>query len=252
MKYLLKLYDALGVAVFFLLCQALLLNLGGVEAFTMQNNNYIIRMGNVNSGAGVSEGGGNRLGITVGQTAPGLYSGTNYKVRAGFQYIHSIIPFTFTIAQTAIDFGVLSATNPVTRTNRLTVSNGSANGFAVTASENHQLLVPASGAVIPDTTCDNGLCTETASAAWTSTLTYGFGYRCDDVTGTNCDGGFAISDTYKQFADASNNELAQIVMSNANVGEELQSEITYKVNVSGTQPAGTYTNIITYIATPTF
>lgn len=219
--------------------------------FTMSNSNYIIKMGDINSAAGVSTGNNNKLGISVGQTAPGLYSGPNYKVRSGFQYLLSVIPFSFTLSQAAIDFGVLTATNPVTRTNTLTISSGTASGYTVTASSDHQLQVSTSGAVIPDTTCDSGTCSESAASLWSSTLTYGFGYRCDNVTGSGCVSGFS-NDYYKQFADASRSETSQNVMSGTNPSGEIKAQITYKVNISGTQAPGAYGNTITYIATPTF
>lgn len=227
---------------------------------TMYNDSFKLRMGNLNSIAGESSGSGFNLNITSGETGVGLYSGTNYKIRAGFQYINSIIPFSFSISSLSIDFGSLSPTNPVTRTNILTIDNQSAYGYAVTASENHQLLVPALGTLIPDTTCDAGNCSETTGTAWSSTLTYGFGYRCDAVTATNyCNSGFSTSTFYKQFADASKSETAQSVMSGPTNTTDLsglhisqQSTITYKTNISSTQAAGTYTNAITYIATPTY
>lgn len=229
---------------------------------TMYNDLYKIRMGNLNSIAGESSGSGFNLNITSGETGVGLYSGTNYKIRAGFQYINSIIPFSFSISSLAIDFGTLSPTNPVTRTNTLTIGNQSAYGYVVTASENHQLLVPASGALIPDTTCDAGGCSETTSAAWSSTLTYGFGYRCDSVSviyngaiSNGCVAGdlnFYNNPTfYKQFSDNSKSETAQGVMSGTS-GRNQQATITYKTNISSSQVAGTYTNAITYIATPTY
>ncbi|MBI4084689.1 MAG: hypothetical protein HY431_02185 [Candidatus Levybacteria bacterium] len=230
-------FNFLVVFLTFAFC---LLNLPLAEAFTMSNSNYTIRMGNVNTAAGKSTGANNKRG------------GSNYKLRAGFQYIHSLIPFAFSINQGEIDFGLLSPTNPVIRTNELSISNGSANGYTVTASENHQLLVTGSGALIPDTTCDDGTCTQSTSAAWTSTLVYGFGYRCDNVTGTGCASDFASNDSYKQFADDAKSEVAQSVMTGSNVGETKKVRITYKVNIAGTQAAGTYMNVITYIATPTF
>ncbi len=218
----------------------------------MSNSNYILRMSNLNSAAGNPSGSGYKLGVTVGQTAPGLYSGTNYKVRAGFQYIKSIIPFAFSISQTLIDFGTLTAANPITRTANLTISIGSANGYSVTAFENHQLLSPAGGSLIPDTTCDAGTCSQTTAAAWTSSLTYGFGYRCDNTTGTDCSTDFSGSTFYKQFADNSISEAPQTVMTGANVGRNKISQVTYKVNISSTQAAGFYNNAITYIATPKY
>lgn len=223
-----------------------------VSAFTMSNLDYILDMGNLNSFAGKKSNSQYTLTDTGGQLAPGLYSGSNYKVRAGFQYIYSIIAFRFSISSLLIDFGILSPTTPVTRTNTLTVSNGSAYGYAVTAFENHQLLVPSSGQIIPNTTCDAGICTTTTAAAWTSTLTYGFGYRCDNVSGTDCSTDFATSTFYKQFADDSAGQSPVAVMSGTNVGSNKQGQITYKVNISGTQAAGLYTNVITYIATPTY
>ncbi len=237
--------------VLFLLAQKVII-LPSVEAFTMSNANYVIEMGNLNSVAGKSTGPNNKLGITVGEIAPGLYSGTNFKVRAGFQYISSIIRFRFSISNTDINFGVLDPTSPVIRTNILTVSNGSAFGYSVTATESGQLRNPANGAIIPDTTCDAGNCTESTSAAWTSTLTFGFGYRCDNVTGTDCASGFSTSTFYKQFPDISKGESPQAVMSGANVGRNKQVQISYKANVSGTQAAGLYSNVITFVATPTF
>lgn len=223
-------------------------------AQTMSNTNYTLQMGNLNMTAGKPTGPSNKLNLTVGQTAPGLYSktGVNYKVRAGFQYIKSIIAFAFSISETNINFGTLSPTTPVTRTNNLTISNGSANGYQITAFENHQLSVPSTGSIIPDTTCDDGTCTESTSALWNNTLTYGFGYRCDNVTGTDCASGFTTANYYKQFADNSIPETAQAVMSGTNVGRSKQVQVTYKVNVSSSQPPGIYTNVITYIATPTF
>lgn len=232
------------------------------KAETMYNDLYRLQMGNLNSIAGKSAGSGFSLNITSGETAPGLFSGPNYKVRSGFQYISSIIPFSFTLSSILIDFGTLSPTNPVTRTQTLTVDNQSANGYIVTAIENHQLLVPASGALIPDTTCDAGTCTESTAAAWTSTLTYGFGYRCDSVSviynGATSNGCVAGDNTfysnptyYKQFADASKSESAVTIMSGTS-GRNQEATLTYKANISSAQPAGNYTNAITFVATPTY
>ena len=54
-------------------------------AQTMSNSSYILQMGNLNQAAGRPTGPSYKLNITVGQTGPGLYSGANYTVRAGFQ-----------------------------------------------------------------------------------------------------------------------------------------------------------------------
>jgi hypothetical protein len=231
---------------FFLIFLALSTRFAFAE--TMTNDWYILQMGNFNMSSGKPSGPSYSVSFTAGQIGPGLYSGANYTVRSGFQYIYTLVPFFFSISQTSIDFGTLSPANPVTRTNTLTVNNQSAGGYTVTSSENHQLLTPATGAIIPDTTCDDGLCTSSNATAWTSTLTYGFGYRCDDVSYSDCVTDFSNSTFYKPFSASPS---AAVVMSGAS-GANKESQITYKVNVSATQPAGTYSNIITYIAMPTF
>jgi len=228
-----------SLALLFALCSFVAPN---AEAFSMSNSNYTIRIGNPKT---TSKDMSNKTEEIGGET--------KYKIRRGFSHNQSFGSFTFSINQRQIDFGVLTATNPVTRTNDLAVSIiGSANGYSIIASEDHELLVLASGALIPDTTCDDGTCTQSISAAWTSTLVYGFGYRCDNLTGTDCASGFSTSTFYKQFADESKSEAAQSVMTGSNAGENKKARIIYKVNISGTQAAGTYSNVITYIATPTF
>lgn len=252
-----KLLLVILLASFFLVLNSL-----SAQAETMYNDNFRLQMGNLNSISGKSAGSGFNINITSGETAPGLFSGANFKVRSGFQYISSIIPFSFTLSSVIIDFGTLSPTNPVTRTQTLTVDNQSAYGYAVTAVQNHQLLVPSSGALIPDTTCDAGTCTQTTASEWNSTLTYGFGYRCDSVsviyfgaTSNGCVPGdtnfYDNPNYYKQFADASKSENAVAIMSGTS-GRNQEATVTYKVNISSSQVAGLYTNAVTYVATPTY
>lgn len=233
-----------------------------IGAQEMKNGFYIIQMGNLNSIAGISEGDDFKINITSGETTPNLNVGTNYKVRVGFQYIVRPEDFSISVSNSLIDFGTLSPTNPITRTNTISVSNLSAPGFLVTASENHQLLAPRSGAIIPDTTCDRGSCSESFASQWTSALTYGFGYRCDAVSvliaGTKSRGCvsndlafFYNKDAFRQFPDASKSEKAIPILKGGR-GRNQKGTITYKANISSSQPAGLYTNSITYILTPTF
>jgi hypothetical protein len=221
------------------------------NAQTMSNSQYMIQMGNLNSIAGHPSGPNYKVLFTVGQTGAGLYSGTNYKVRSGFEYIKSIIPFRFTVSNVFIDFGIISPTIPVLRTNLLTISNGSAFGYQVSTSQNHNLRVNPYGAAaeIPATACDGPSCTPTTAAAWTNSLTYGFGYRCDNIAGSDCDSQFATANYYKPFISSPS---AIIVMSSNNVGRNRIAQITYKLNIAGSQVAGLYTNVLNYIAMPTF
>lgn len=229
--------------------------LPSASALVMSNGLYIIDMGNLNSIAGNTSGPSNKLSITSGETGSGLYSlnGVNYKVKAGFQYVRPN-PFIFKIVSPQVNFGTLTASTPVNRTSNLVVTNSSAHGYIVTAMEASQLKDQTSGATIPDTTCDNGLCTTTSAQPWVlnidgSSTTYGFGYNCVNVSGTECPGDFTNATYFRPFSASPS---ATTVMSNANVGRNQTVQITYRVNVSATQASGLYTNIITYIATPTF
>lgn len=227
-------------------------------AITMSNDSYLLQT-DVNMGGGTAENSTTKLTSTLGQTAPGLYTGTNYTARMGFQYLfrESASPFSFAISETLIDFGILTATNPVTRTNTLSVTPGTATGYTVTGFENTELTVENGSSVIVDTTCDNGGCSEIVPDTWNSTLTYGFGYRCDGpddgLTENDCSSDFTTSTHYKQFSNVSKGETPAVIMSGSTSTNSAQlATITYKVNIPGSQAAGTYRNGITYIATPAF
>lgn len=171
-------------------------------------------------------------------------------VLSGFQYIHSIIPFSFAISPIAIPFGPLTPGIPKTVTQTLTVSAGGAGGYQVTARENNPLKILSSTPTIPDTTCDVS-CDETTAGVWSEATTYGFGYTMhgNDVPSPFPTAAPAGSD-YKQFADTSKSEPAEIVMSSVKVGRSRVSTVTYKVNISSLQEAGQYQNIIYYTAIP--
>lgn len=242
-----KVFLGIFVFTFFLLTTTVVIAQGVIES-----PNYRIQFPNLNSGAGIPTSTNYALDSTLGQTGPGQYSSAGYIVKSGFQYIHSIIPFSFTISKIAIPFGTLTPQTPATDTSTLTVSSGGANGYQVTAKENNPLQSQTLN-TIPDTLCDAGTCSETTAGVWSESTTYGFGYTMhgDDVPSPFPTAPPA-GNQYKQFADASSAESAQIVMSSANVGRARQSTITYKVNVSTIQPAGTFRNIITFIATPSY
>lgn len=210
--------------------------------------NYVIQLPNFNSGAGIPTSTNFSVSSTVGQTAAGLFSSNGYRVKSGFQYIYSIIPFSFSISSVSINLGNLLAQTPVTVSETLTVSSGGAGGYQVKASENHPLKASGSAVTIPDTNCDAS-CSETTAGAWTLNTKYGFGFN---MSGNDIPVDFSGLTFYRQFADASLSESPQVVMSSIYVGKSRQSTVTYKVNIEGTQAAGVYNNVITYTALPAY
>lgn len=219
-----------------------------VQAVNMESDHYQIQWGNINIGSGKPDNENYSLGITMGQIAPGLYSASGYKVRAGFQYIQTIIPFSFTISDVAINLGSLIAQSPSTDANTLTVRAGGAGGYQVLAYENHPLKIHQ-GAEIPDTLCDNGNCTEASAEVWSQNTTYGFGFN---INGNDTPSDFVDTTYFRQFANDEDNEIHQTVMEKTGVTSQSQATVTYKVNISGSQEAGQYETGIVYIAIPTY
>lgn len=148
-----------------------------------------------------------------------------------------------------IDFGPLSPGNPITRKASLSITAYQTN-YTVFAFEDHP-LIESSGASVPDTTCEDGQCNEATESPWTNTLTYGFGFRCDNTISSSCLG-FTQPNTYKQFTDYARQEKLEAIISDAGNTKEESAEITFRLNVSGTQKQGSYNNNITFIAVPNF
>jgi len=220
---------------------------------SIKSENYEITWPNLNMAAGGSTSPGYKMGITTGQTSPGLYTSTGYKVRAGFQYIHSIIPFYFKISPWALNFGTLTTevlTNEQSLT--LTVNSGSAGGYQITVQENDPLTSTALY-TIPDTTCDPGdTCTHTDAGTWTQTTTYGFGYN---MSGTDVPSEFS-GDKFKNFPDAPGESPVKVM--GLTPGEGHQAErgkeavMKARINISNIQAAGFYQNILSFTAIPTY
>lgn len=217
----------------------------------MSNDNYLLKMGSLDTASGKPSNDSYTVGNTLGQIGINTKSNESTRIKAGFWFVKSKVPFSFSISQTAIDFGTLSATNPVTRTNNLTITSSSSYGYNILAYEDHPLSNVGSGITIPDTTCDSGQCTEILSSSWMNTLTYGFGFRCDNIIGTDCPSDFALHDFYRQFADNKSQEKPQTIMSGSTTKNN-QVTITYKINISGSQAPGVYSNHIYYIAAPKY
>ena len=219
-------------------------------ADNLRSTDFRIQMGTINSGGGNQSGGGFKLANTVGQTAQGQFDVAGYRVRAGFQYIHSIIPFTFSVNKIAVNFGSVLPSTIYTDTNVLTVHAGGAYGYVVKAIEN-QLLTSSGSTTIPNTTCNPALtCSLSDATPWTSTLSYGFGYN---VSGDDTDTADFVNSTY--FRPFPANSLAQnpvTIMSKSGVTRASVATVTYQLIVSPTQPAGTYHNIIQYLALPSY
>ncbi len=222
-----------------------------VNAINMDSSSYSIKFGTINIQGGNKSSPSYRLSDTVGQLAANEFSSAGYIVKAGFQYIHSIVPFSFTISNTIINLGTLvpGSTNGSTATTNLTVSFGGAGQYQVTAIEEGKLRILSGAANISDTACDNGLCTVSSAQPWTSSSINGFGYG---MTGQDIPADFTDGTYYRPFPDRESAGTPSVVMSSVNLGKARQSTLKFKVNIPSTQTAGSYQTIINFVATPSY
>lgn len=221
-----------------------------VFAQTFISPSFRIDFGNFNMTSGKKTSTTYKLTDTVGQIAPGQYDSTGYTVKAGFQYIYDKnIPLSFAISSLDMNFGSLTPNVGSTITNTLTVSTPTAHGYDILALANHPLTTIGANTTIPDTKCNSNTCSESVSDVWTSSSAYGFGFNAN---GDGTSSYFTDSTYFRQFADNSLGETAKIIMSEIVPVENHSAIITYKINISSAQPAGTYQNSINFIAIPKY
>ncbi|OGK20492.1 hypothetical protein A3C23_00425 [Candidatus Roizmanbacteria bacterium RIFCSPHIGHO2_02_FULL_37_13b] len=223
----------------------------GTHALNMDSQQYRIQGGNINIGAKDSTSQTFNLSTTLGQTAASQFEAQGYLIKAGFQYIHSIIPFTFAVSNGQISLGNIKPNTPSKATVKLTVSFGGAGEYQVSAAENGPLRTLDGTNIIPDTQCngESEKCTEIKAARWNSQKAYGFGYS---IKGDDIPSDFISPDHYRPFADGLQNEKPVIIMQSDNVIKKRESEITFKTNISRSQQIGIYQTIINFVAIPSF
>ncbi len=222
----------------------------GVLAVAMDSSRFKIESANIEIAGGNKTSSSYKLADTVGQLAAGQYSSNGYVVKAGFQYLHAIIPFRFSISNINIALGTLVPSVPSTATTNLTVYFGGAGQYQVTAIEEGPLKTQP-GNAIADTICDGGgnTCSESLAKVWSSTSAYGFGYG---MSGNDIPADFIDSTYYRPFPDRTAAESPATVMTSTNVGKNRQSTVTFKTNISSIQRAGSYQTIINFVATPSY
>lgn len=174
-----------------------------------------------------------------------------FTTEQGFSENKSTNPFSFAITSLTVDFGKLVPGEPVQRTTSLKISNDSTFGYQIISFEN-QTLKNASGEEIPDTTCDQGTCTQSTASIWDNPLTYGFGMRCENVKGKDCSPSFEDRKTYRQFSNFGLKEDPEAIIVSLASANEKEAQVVYKINIPGSQTEGIYQNEINYIAIPLY
>ena len=225
------------------------------QATEMESDRYRIQMGNLNSESGTMTSTSNvSLSTTLGELAAGQFTKTGFVVKAGFQYLNSIIPFTFTISNTNIRFNELQPNQTATGGANLTVSFGGAYKYTVSTIAETRLQTLDGAKYIPDTLCDTGYtCYKNSANVWTLAETEGFGYN---MIGEDIASDFIDNTYFRPFPIRTLGDLPETIMESDNVTLELvrpythQSTIVFKTNITPVQAAGNYQAIINFVATP--
>jgi len=79
------------------------IHLPSVFAVNLNSPQYTIQAPNINIGGKKQTSDNYSVDTTLGQLAANEFHSNGYIVKAGFQYIRSIIPFTFYISKTNIN-----------------------------------------------------------------------------------------------------------------------------------------------------
>lgn len=137
-----------------------------------------------------------------------------------------------------LSFGILSPTSPTIREVDVGLTGSTPSQILYLKKDSPFSM--NTEAVIPDTSCDQGGCSEFIASDWNNTLTFGYGYSCTDEF---CDSDFYHS-SYRPFS----NNLVSLYQAQIGIGNKRMLTIPVKINVPGTQENGAYSTSITVLS----
>jgi hypothetical protein len=212
-----------------------------------------------------------QLSATVAETLtfaitglPGLYSGTDKMAgcakTSGFgadDEDGTLLTQKDTTA-VAVPFGNLNGSSGYQACQRLSILTNAGNGYTIYSSENNPLET-GGGSTINDTTCNSGTCTPTTSGAWTTGVpNWGLGISCvKSATSASCstsnpnwNGGVNFAPISAASASLSPAKFAGL---SSVTSALVLVKVKYRLLTPAVMPpAGTYTNLVSWIATPVF
>jgi len=165
-------------------------------------------------------------------------------------------PTEISTTATTVPFATVSTETFYNGCQRIDVDTNASQGYTVTIAQT-QLLTSGSD-TISEGTCD-GSCNDTTLGGWETATNNGFGYCADDragnaaadagiVSADQCDDGTPFYYTF--FTDPTEPTVDFMFSAGPISGD--QTNISFHLSVDGAQDAGTYQNVVYYVATPTF
>lgn len=222
---------------FLILGLTILPNPSSVWAFASSSTNYNLEAEFGNFGGAKSSTNYN-LTDTGGGFAVGFGSSTNYGTGGGFQYvIAEVREIVFTISSNTVNLGALNSASVTTGSHTIEIDTNAAGGYQVTVLEDGNLRT-GGGEDINDVvggTVDAG-----SEEYGLATSKSGQDITQDTSCGPDPDNASAITGT------------AQSVASSTLPIDNDVTTLCYAASISGTTIPGSYSHILTYIATGTF
>jgi len=208
----------------------------GVLAFSSNSETYKLE-GEFGMFGGAKSSETYKMTDTGGGFAVGFGSSANYGTGSGFQYvIAEVREIIFTISSNSVDLESLSTT-PKGVPNIITVTTNGAGGYKVSVVEDDNLctsgtdcITDVSGGTVDPSTEEYGLGTSKSGQ-----------YFAEDSDCPNSPFN----------ATAIDNQVRQVASADAPIDND-QTTLCYEAAITGTTPAGSYSHVLTYIATGTF
>ncbi len=138
----------------------------------------------------------------------------------------------------------------------LVIQTNAGNGYTITSRENNPLET-AGGFIISDTFCDSGTCTPTTSGAMAAITPGGFGISCvNSATSATCSTSSPNWNGGQKWAPiaAESSGLSPAPFSGISSATSalVLAKIKYRLKPPNGTIAGTYTNLVSLIATPVY
>lgn len=158
-----------------------------------------------------------------------------------------------TTTATSVSFGSVVADTFYEACQGLLVSTNATGGYSVTVQQDGDLT--SAGLDTVDAGVCDGTCDISTEDGWATPTNNGFAYCVDDVANTDAVATNPCSDGatagYRLFGTLGT-DTPEVIMSNSGVVSGSEIEVGYQISIDGAQPAGTYSNELIYVATPTY
>jgi hypothetical protein len=144
-------------------------------------------------------------------------------------------------SQPYISYGFLVPGEAIIRSDTVLTRTSNKDGGTLYIFQNGLLTAKEQNAVIPNTSCDAGGCNPSLASIWESSLTFGFGIRCEN---SSCLSDFSQDNAFRPLSSTGAYPYSRAT------DTLTESEIIYKLNIAPNQSPQPYTNKVTYIIVP--